>query len=124
MKLGEYAKSGKYLKWIDTDQYDIICDLETYDDFFNLEPVFSEVYEAEQYEIPVMYLDNKEMVASVLATRSKDLMRQLLEIWEIDMRKIVRVKKRGHGFATKWIVQDSNKAWHGGKIVPYKPSLK
>lgn len=107
MRLDDYAKSGKYLKWNETDQHDISLAI-PYEEFAALEPVFSDRHESEQYEIPIIAVDDSAPYESILATKSKFLLVELLNGWKDNENLVLRIKKAGTGFYTKWTVQRSN----------------
>lgn len=129
MRLDEYAKSGKYLKWTDTDQHDIILAI-PYSQFEALDDVSSGTYDTEQYEVPIYVVDGieegHEPFESILATKSKNLLVHLLNGWKIHHSHILRLKKQGSGFHTKWTVQESGKyyATATAKVTKTPPKKK
>lgn len=118
MKLSDYAKSSTYLKWVDTDTHDICCPC-SYEDLCELQPTFNDRHNTEQYEIPIFVVSTDKVSESVLATKSKTLIVQLLSCWEPSPQRIIRLKKTGTGFYTKWTTTISNKYYDmaSGKIV-------
>ena len=103
-KLEDYARAGKYLKWVGTDIHHIALDIQ-FDGFKNMEPVLSDRHGTDQYEVPIIVQDvGQTLYQSILATKSKDLLVKLLNIWQEDPRIVVRLHKEGTGFYTKWSV--------------------
>jgi hypothetical protein len=125
MKLEDYAQSGKYLKWSETDVHDISLNI-SYDEFLQLEPIFSDNYGSDQYELPIVCVDKEPFYESVLATKSKNLLVGLINAWSQDDRKVLRIKKSGSGFHTRWTIQESDmyydKASAKVKRLPTKKS--
>jgi len=108
VKLGDYAHSGKYLKWKDTNIHHISLQ-STYDEFYEIEPVLSDSHGSEQYEVPIRVHDpDIETYESILATKSKLLLVELINHWKVDENLILRIHKEGTGFYTKWKVAPSN----------------
>lgn len=104
MKLEDYARSGKYLKWTDTDTHHIALAID-YEEFRNIEPVLSDQHGSDQYEIPVFVKDpDEDLYESVLATKSKHLLINLLNEWKDSPSIILRLHKQGTGFYTKWTI--------------------
>lgn len=104
MKLEDYARSGKYLKWTDTNTHHIALNME-YDDFRNLEPVLSDQHGSDQYEIPIFVKDvDEDLYESILATKSKHLLVNLLNEWKESPTIFLRLVKEGTGFYTKWTI--------------------
>ena len=56
MKLEDYARSGKYLKWQDTNIHHIALNMQ-FEDFKNLEPVLSDRHGTDQYEVLIVVKD-------------------------------------------------------------------
>jgi len=104
MKLEDYARSGKYLKWTDTNIHHIALSID-YISFRDIEPVLSDQHGSEQYEIPIVVKNpDEDLYESILATKSKHLLINLLNEWK-DMPNIfLRLTKEGTGFYTKWTV--------------------
>jgi len=108
MRLEDYARSGRYLKWTDTNIHHIALSI-SYEEFRDIEPVLSDRHGTDQYEIPILVKDpDTDIYESILATKSKGLLVELLNGWKDDERIIIRLVKEGTGFYTKWTVTPSN----------------
>jgi len=118
MKLEDYARSGRYLKWQETNIHHIALGI-SYDEFRNIEPVLSDRHGSDQYEIPIWVTDpDIDIYESVLATKSKHLLVELLNKWEKCPDTILRIHKEGTGFYTKWTINHTKKLYDtaSGKV--------
>lgn len=104
MKLEDYARSGRYLKWQETNIHHIGLNTD-FDTFRSIEPVLSDRHGSDQYEIPIIVKDvDEDLYESILATKSKDLLVKLLNEWKESPTILLRLSKEGTGFYTKWTV--------------------
>ena len=122
MDLKSYAAQSHYLNWSETDTYNIALAI-TFDEFINLEPVTSDKFDSEQFEIPIIIIDGKDTSQSILATKSKVLLNELIKIWNELDSVIVRIHKKGSGFYTKYHVTTSTSIYDkaSGKIAKKTP---
>lgn len=124
--LGDYAHSGKYLKWQEQDWHNVALNLE-YQEFYDIKPTFSDRHESEQYEIPVVVIEpDVDHYESILATKSKDLLVKLLNVWKEHENILVRLHKSGTGFYTKWTVTKIKQYYDkaSGKVTKTPPKKK
>jgi len=104
MKLEDYARSGRYLKWTDTNIHHIALNMDI-SEFRSLEPVLSDRHGTDQYEINILVKDpDIDLYESILATKSKDLLVKLLNEWTDSPSLFLRLNKEGTGFYTKWTI--------------------
>lgn len=106
MELQDYIVSGQYEKLSDGEPRLIGIDC-SIDELLRLEPVTSEVYASEQYEVPVKVYstDLTEVRTSIIATRSKRLLSEFVNQWQSDIGAILRVHCSGSGFRSTFTVQ-------------------
>ena len=117
-KLSEFAKQSRYLNWNDSEFYNIGL-IDTFADFVELDDVRSETFDSDQFEIPIFLFENKEVTQSILATKSKLLLNDLINFWAEQEALILRVHKKGTGFRTKYTVTSTSSTYDKatGKIV-------
>ncbi len=111
MRLDEFAKQSRYLNWNEKDSYNI-CLQDSFDDFISLGEITSEKFDSSQFEIPIFIISGKDVEESILATKSKVLLNELISYWSEDENLILKVHKKGSGFYTKYTVNSTNKLYH------------
>ena len=104
MRLDEFATQSRYLSWNESDTYNISLAI-TFEEFCGLQPISSDKFDSEQFEIPIFVIEDKEATTSILATKSKILLNSLIELWNEKENHIVRIHKKGSGFYTKYTVE-------------------
>jgi len=115
MKLKEFATKSKYLKW-DREHHFIALAI-SFDEFCELEPVLSDAYGSDQFEIPIFVFEDQSLKEShdcILGTKSKVILNHFIEKWEKDQDRILRVKKIGSGFNTKYEVIQTDYRYSNG----------
>lgn len=117
MRLQDFAKQSRYVNWSENDFYNLALGID-FEEFTTLEPTTSEKFESDQFEIPVFIIDGKESQPSILATKSKILLSELLSFWSEDQNCILRISKKGSGFYTKYTVVSTSSIYDkaSGKI--------
>ena len=118
MRLQDFASQSRYLNWNESDTY-MVALAQTFDEFTNLEPITSDKFDSEQFEIPIFIIDGKLVTESTLATKSKVLLNELITFWDENESIILRIHKKGSGFYTKYTVISTNNIYDkaSGKIA-------
>lgn len=107
MRLQDFALQSRYLNWNEMDTYNVALSI-TYEEFTNLTPSISDKFDSEQFEIPIIIIIGKDISESILATKSKILLNELISLWSDNDKLIVRIHKKGTGFYTKYTVTSTN----------------
>ena len=117
VKLNDFAKQSRYLSWNEKDSYNIALGI-SFDEFLNLDEVTSDKFDSSQFEVPIFIISGKEVEGSILATKSKVLLNELINFWNEDSDLILKVHKKGSGFYTKYTVTDTSSIYDkaSGKI--------
>jgi len=125
VRLSDFASQSRYLNWNESDTYNIGLS-GTFHEFCELEPIRSDKFDSEQFEIPIIIVEGKTIVESTLATKSKVLLNELINFWAEQESLIIRVHKKGSGFYTKYTVKSTNSIYDkaSGKIRKEPPKSK
>ena len=120
MRLQDFASQSRYLNWNENDTYNFALSV-TFNEFCELKPVPSDKFDSEQFEIPIVIVEGKDTSLSILATKSKVLLNELISLWSENDNLIVRCHKKGSGFYTKYTVTSTDKVYDkaSGKISKY-----
>jgi hypothetical protein len=117
VSLKDFASKSRFVNWNESDIYNIALNI-SYEEFLDLKPITSDKFDSEQFEIPVVVISGKDISKSILATKSKLLLNELISFWDSDPDLIVRIHKKGTGFYTKYTLEPSTKVYDkaSGKI--------
>jgi hypothetical protein len=120
MRLDEFATKSRYLNWNEADNYNIGLEI-SFEDFCELDESQSDKFDSSQYEIPILIVVGKKVEPSILATKSKLLLNELIRFWSENEDLIVKIHKKGSGFYTKYTVTSTNNIYDkaSGKFAKF-----